>query len=93
MEVVGEKGYEVYALFSNTGGLRVGSSIKIAGGDVGCVKNVTLDNHEGGDWLVYDVSIEGVSLVNNYRTQFSSIISQSSYENLVKRLREKVELK
>jgi phospholipid transport system substrate-binding protein len=47
----------------------------------------------GGDWLVYDVSIEGVSLVNNYRTQFSSIISQSSYENLVKRLREKVELK
>jgi phospholipid transport system substrate-binding protein len=48
---------------------------------------------EGGDWLVYDVSIEGVSLVNNYRTQFSSIISQSSYENLVKRLREKVELK
>jgi len=47
MEVVGEKGYEVYALFSNTGGLRVGSSIKIAGGDGGCVKNVTLDNHEG----------------------------------------------
>jgi phospholipid/cholesterol/gamma-HCH transport system substrate-binding protein len=47
MEVVGEKGYEVYALFSNTGGLRVGSSIKIAGVDVGRVKNVTLDNHEG----------------------------------------------
>lgn len=45
---------------------------------------------EKNDWFVYDVSIEGVSLVNNYRTQFNSIIVQSSYENLVKKLREKV---
>lgn len=48
---------------------------------------------EGNNWLIYDVSIEGISLVQNYRTQFNSIISQSSYENLVKRLKEKVELK
>jgi phospholipid transport system substrate-binding protein len=48
---------------------------------------------EGEGWFIYDVSIEGVSLVNNYRIQFHSIISQSSYENLVKRLKEKVELK
>jgi phospholipid transport system substrate-binding protein len=48
---------------------------------------------ERNDWLIYDVSTEGVSLVGNYRTQFNSIISQSSYENLVKRLREKTELK
>ena len=48
---------------------------------------------EGNDWMIYDVSISGVSLVNNYRSQFNSIISQSSYENLVKRLREKVQLK
>jgi len=47
----------------------------------------------GNDWLVYDVSIEGVSLVNNYRTQFNSIITQSSYQNLVKKLKEKVALK
>ncbi len=46
---------------------------------------------EANDWLIYDVSIEGVSLVNNYRTQFNSIIMQSSYENLVKRLRDKAE--
>ncbi len=45
---------------------------------------------EGNDWLVYDISIEGVSLVNNYRTQFNSIITQSSYEGLVKKLKEKV---
>ena len=48
---------------------------------------------EGNNWLIYDVSIMGVSLVNNYRTQFNSIISQSSYENLVKKLREKAEIK
>jgi len=51
-----------------------------------------LKKKENG-WLIYDVSIEGVSLINNYRTQFNSIIQQSSYENLVKRLREKAELK
>jgi phospholipid transport system substrate-binding protein len=48
---------------------------------------------KGGQWLVYDISIEGVSLVNNYRRQFNSIITQSSYETLVKRLREKAEVK
>ncbi len=48
---------------------------------------------EGDNWFVYDVSIEGVSLVNNYRTQFNSIILQSSYENLVKKMKEMVELK
>ena len=41
-------------------------------------------------WLVYDVSLEGVSLVNNYRTQFQSIIMQSSYDNLIKILKAKV---
>jgi phospholipid transport system substrate-binding protein len=43
-----------------------------------------------GDWRVYDISIEGVSLVNNYRKQFNSIILRSSYDDLVAKLREKV---
>jgi len=42
-------------------------------------------------WLVYDVVIEGVSLVNNYRSQFSRVISESSYNDLVRRLRTKVD--
>jgi phospholipid transport system substrate-binding protein len=46
---------------------------------------------KGGEWLVYDISIEGVSLINNYRKQFNSIITRSSYEDLIKKLREKVE--
>jgi len=41
-------------------------------------------------WEVYDIVIEGVSLVNNYRTQFTQIIRSDSYNDLVKRLREKV---
>jgi len=44
-----------------------------------------------GDWQVYDVMIEGVSLVNNYRIQFHSIVSQESYEALVKKLKRKLE--
>jgi len=44
---------------------------------------------KGAAWLIYDVSIEGVSLVNNYREQFNSIILRSSYEGLVAELRKK----
>jgi phospholipid transport system substrate-binding protein len=40
-------------------------------------------------WLVYDVSIEGVSLVSSYRTQFNKIIQTSSYNELVAKLRNK----
>jgi phospholipid transport system substrate-binding protein len=46
--------------------------------------------NEAGTWKVYDVMIEGVSLVSNYRSQFSRIIHESSYAELVKRLKTKV---
>jgi len=45
---------------------------------------------KGEKWWVYDMIIEGVSLVNNYRTQFSDMLAKSSYEGLVKKLKEKV---
>ena len=45
----------------------------------------------GGEWRVYDVVVEGVSLVKNYRDQFRSIIRRTSYANLVKILRAKRE--
>jgi len=44
---------------------------------------------ENDGWRVYDVVVEGVSLVGNYRTQFNKIIQTSSYEDLVKRMRAK----
>jgi len=40
-------------------------------------------------WLVYDVTIEGVSLVSNYRTQFNKIIQTASYDELVQKLKNK----
>lgn len=41
-------------------------------------------------WLVRDVTIEGISLVNNYRAQFNRVVRVSSYPELVERLRERV---
>lgn len=46
--------------------------------------------NKDGSWRVYDLYIEGVSLVGNYRSQFNDIIIGSSYEVLVTRLREKL---
>jgi phospholipid transport system substrate-binding protein len=48
--------------------------------------------HRVGDrWLAYDVSVEGVSMVANYRAQFNKIIQASSAQGLVQRLRAKQE--
>jgi phospholipid transport system substrate-binding protein len=44
----------------------------------------------GEKWEVYDIVIEGVCLVNNYRTQFNQIIRSSSYEELINKLKKKV---
>ncbi len=41
------------------------------------------------DWRVYDVVVDGVSLVNNYRGQFTKILRSSSYSDLVDQLRKK----
>jgi phospholipid transport system substrate-binding protein len=46
---------------------------------------------KGERWQVYDVVIEGVSLVANYRTQFNKIIQTSSFQDLVKRMKTKQE--
>ena len=42
-------------------------------------------------WEVYDVVIEGVSLINNYRAQFNNVIHRTSYDGLVRQLRLKQE--
>ena len=45
--------------------------------------------NNSGEWKIYDVIIEGVSMINNYRSQFNNILLKSPYENLVKRMQEK----
>ena len=41
-------------------------------------------------WLVYDVNIEGVSLVNNYRSQIGTILNRSSYAKLIAKIKAKI---
>jgi phospholipid transport system substrate-binding protein len=45
--------------------------------------------NKANDWRVYDVVVDGVSLVNNYRGQFTKILRASSYSDLVDQLRKK----
>jgi len=48
---------------------------------------------KGGTWKAYDVVIENVSLVQNYRTQFNEILSKNSPEQLIEILRKRVKKK
>lgn len=43
----------------------------------------------GGKWKVYDAVVENISIVNNYRSQFDRVINSMSYQELLKRLRDK----
>lgn len=87
---------------ANYSGEKVNYENERVDGDYGAVtaKIITSKNEEisveyrvkkkTDNWLVYDISIEGVSLVNNYRTQFNNILRKSSFSDLMKRLDEKV---
>jgi phospholipid transport system substrate-binding protein len=57
-------------------------------------KNVSIDyrlHRDGGKWKVYDVVVEGISFVDNYRSQFASILTNESFDSLLRRLRQKVD--
>jgi phospholipid transport system substrate-binding protein len=47
-------------------------------------------NAGDGRWMVYDIIVEGVSLVKNYRTQFASILSRDKPAQLIQRLNDKL---
>ena len=44
----------------------------------------------GKDWLIYDVLLEGVSMIKNYRDQFDEILTKSTYDKLISDLRAKL---
>lgn len=50
--------------------------------------NYRLHNRDG-DWKVYDVIIEQISLVNNYRAQFNRVLARSSFKELLESMRQK----
>lgn len=87
----------------NYSGEEVSYGDEMIDGRYGLVK-VTIRSPRGSDipvdyrlirkddhWFVYDISIQGVSLVNNYRIQFNSILARSSFEDLLNQLGKKVE--
>src|SRR5262245_5926953 len=45
-----------------------------------------------GEWQVYDIVVDGISMVSNYRAQFNKIIQTSSYGDLVQKLQDKNEV-
>ena len=46
---------------------------------------------KGDRWLTYDILVENLSLISNYRSQFDRVIRQQGYPELVKRLQARVE--
>jgi phospholipid/cholesterol/gamma-HCH transport system substrate-binding protein len=58
MEVLGSEGYEIYGFFGNSGGLKNGSSISIAGVEVGRVKVVVLENYQAKVVMSLDRSVK-----------------------------------
>jgi phospholipid transport system substrate-binding protein len=67
--------------------VEVRSAVLRKNGDVPLYYRVILKD---GVWRVYDIIIEGVSLINNYRSQFREILSDESPESLLEILRKKV---
>ena len=66
----------------------VGSKILTAKGEEFSIRYRMLQ--ADGQWKVYDVVVEDISLVNNYRSQFNRIITQSSYNELARKMKEKL---
>jgi len=56
--------------------------------------NVEIDyrlHQDEGQWKVYDVVVEGISFVDNYRSQFTAILTNEPFDSLLKLLRRKVD--
>jgi phospholipid transport system substrate-binding protein len=68
--------------------VEVRSRVLRKNGDIPLYYRVILKD---GVWRVYDVVIEGVSLINNYRSQFREILSNKPPESLLETLRKKVD--
>jgi len=67
-------------------------STKIITGDATEIPVLYLFKNKQGTWVVCDVAIEGVSIAKNYRAQFDEILANSSFKELVAKLRSKQEI-
>jgi phospholipid transport system substrate-binding protein len=72
---------------------REGSCAQVRTNLVGPKVDTSLDfrlENRSGRWLVYEVVIDGASIVRNYRTQFSRIIRDNAYAGLVEKMKQRV---
>ncbi|MCG8619520.1 MAG: ABC transporter substrate-binding protein [Desulfobacterales bacterium] len=51
--------------------------------------NYRMYRKKDGRWMIYDMVIEGVSMIGNYRSQFGQILERQSFDELVEKLRNK----
>lgn len=71
---------------------RMGSFAEVGTKLIGSKVDTWLDfrlAEQSGDWLVYDVVIDGASIVGNYRAQFARIIRDTSYAGLVEQMQQR----
>lgn len=58
------------------------------GGSADIPLNYSLYRNKAGEWKVYDISVDGISLVTNYRTSFASEVRQGGIPKLLSKLAE-----
>lgn len=70
-------------------GGRAQVTTEVVGGDQVLPVHYIMHNN-GGKWMVYDINLEGMSLIRNYQEQFRSILRTEDFEGLVKIIEEKI---
>jgi len=86
-KIEGYSGEQVEYLSERLEGQYAEVRTKLVSSKVEIPMDYRLMKNKGGRWYAYDIVVDGVSLVKNYRSQFTSIIRSYSYDELVHRLR------
>jgi len=86
--IEGYSGHQVFYLSERTEGNYAEVRTKVRSSKVEVPMDYRLHIRDG-TWHAYDLVVDGVSLVKNYRSQFEKIIRSSSYQELVRRLHER----
>ncbi len=87
-KIEGYSGEQVFYLSERTEGIYAEVRTKLRSSKVEIPMDYRLHIRDG-TWNAYDLIVDGVSLVKNYRSQFEKVIRSSSYQELVRRLRER----
>ena len=87
-KIEGYSGQEVFYLSERIEGNYAEVRTELRSSKIGIPMDYRL-HVKDGTWHAYDLVVDGVSLVKNYRSQFEKIINKSSYQELARRLRER----